>query len=806
MKKCTLLLTLSVCLIKLLPAQNLNLVLADQLSYGSQSLSNIDTWKDPQDGKEYALVGAANGLSIVDITNPSNVTQIVQIPGPNSIWREVKTNGNYAYVTTEAGAYGLQIVNLTNLPATNLQSVTWTPTISSTQLKTIHALHIDNGKVYLYGTNVGNKGAIIADITTNPMAPVYLGKYDNRYIHDGYVRNDTLYACHIYDGDCEIVNCANPAAGVSIGDFQTPNNFAHNSWLSANSKICFTTDEVDNSYLASFDVSNLNNISELDRIQSNPGSQSVVHNTHVVQKNGVDYCVTSWYKDGFTIVDASHPSNLVQVGNYDTAPAASGGGMENDWGVGPFLPSGTIVASDMANGLFVLTPTYVRACFLEGTIMNCSTGNPLAGAQIKLLNPPPQNVNSATDITDALGKYGVGVVTPGTYTVVVSKQAYVSQSFTVAVTAGNTTVLNVNLCPQSSPFAYSGHVYDAMNANPIAGANIHLQDSSLIWDTITDVNGNFTIPNMLSGSYNIIVGHWGYITQCFSFQNINSASPALSVGLLPGIYDDFSFNWGWTVSGTCGNAWEKGIPVGTYDTPNGGATANPAVDDQTDCSDQCYITDNGGGAVSDHDVDPPGYTILTSPVFNPSAYSDPYISYSRWFYDAKLNSSLPNDTMTITISNGSTTVLLERMIKTTAGNGTWVHKLFKISSVITPSATMQIKISTSDAGPGGTIVEGGFDKFYVYDSATVAVGVIENTEGVSVFPNPFNSTAILQIQQNVNETSVLTLFDLFGREVKSQRFTGRELKLTRNGLTPGVYFFKVVNKNEIIGSGKILVE
>src|SRR4051812_31061352 len=88
-------------------SQNLNVTLSDTRTYSGQSLANIWGWKDPQDGKEYALVGAQNGLSIVDVTNPANVTQIVQIPGPSCTWREVKTVGNYAYVTSECGSYGL---------------------------------------------------------------------------------------------------------------------------------------------------------------------------------------------------------------------------------------------------------------------------------------------------------------------------------------------------------------------------------------------------------------------------------------------------------------------------------------------------------------------------------------------------------------------------------------------------------------------------------------------------------------------------------------------------------------------------
>ena len=363
MKKQLLLLFILFGLTKASNSQNLNITLASKLTYSGLSLANVWGWKHPITGKEYALVGASNGLSIVDVSNPKNISQIVLIPCPSntSIWREIRTNGNYAYVVTEGGG-GLQIVDLSDLPSATLKVAIWAPTISGTVLSSIHALQIDNEKIYLYGSKVGNGGAIIADIKTSPMAPVYLGSYDaNGYIHDGYVRNDTLYACHIkgaLQGTCEIVDVRKPAAGVSLASFQTPLKFTHNSWLSKDGKTCFVTDEQPNSYLAAYDISNLANISLRGKIQSNPGSNSVVHNTYIINKNGIDYAVTSWYADGITIVNASDPSHLVQVGNYDTSPLS--GSTENAcWGVYPYLPSGNILASDMKEGLFVLSPTYV---------------------------------------------------------------------------------------------------------------------------------------------------------------------------------------------------------------------------------------------------------------------------------------------------------------------------------------------------------------------------------------------------------------------------------------------------------------
>lgn len=120
-----------------------------------------------------------------------------------------------------------------------------------------------------------------------------------------------------------------------------------------------------NSSLTSYDISNLGNVIELDQIKSNPGTNSIVHNTHIT----LEYlAVTSWYRDGFTIVDVKRPNNLVKVGSYDTYPTAGGNGFNGAWGVYPFLPSGTIVVSNIEDGLHVLTPTYMRACWLRGIL------------------------------------------------------------------------------------------------------------------------------------------------------------------------------------------------------------------------------------------------------------------------------------------------------------------------------------------------------------------------------------------------------------------------------------------------------
>jgi choice-of-anchor B domain-containing protein len=130
----------------------------------------------------------------------------------------------------------------------------------------------------------------------------------------------------------------------------TPSNFTHNSWISDDGATVFTTDEVSGAFVASYDVSDLTNIRELDRIQAWSNNTDVIpHNTHV---DG-DFLVTSYYRDGVSVVDASNPSNLIEVAYYDTSPDFEGGGFNGAWGAYPYLPSGNILVSDIENGLLV---------------------------------------------------------------------------------------------------------------------------------------------------------------------------------------------------------------------------------------------------------------------------------------------------------------------------------------------------------------------------------------------------------------------------------------------------------------------
>ncbi|MFM9008761.1 MAG: choice-of-anchor B family protein, partial [Bacteroidota bacterium] len=370
------------------------------------------------------------------------------IPGTNSFWREVQTWGKYAYVTTEGCCNGLQIVNLSNLPGTPTSKY-WTGSGAiAGQVGKIHTVHIRDGYAYLNGSTLFGGASLICSLA-DPWNPVYLGNTqlafsgNLRYVHDCFVRNDTLWAAHIYGGFFSAINISNKSAPALIATQTTPGSFTHNTWMSdQGSRVLYTTDEVSNSVLAAYDVSNTGNITQLDRLQGIQGSGSILHNTYV--RNG--FAINSYYKDGITIVDVSRPDNLITVGRFDTYPQGSGNGFNGAWGVYPYLPSGNILVSDIDNGLFVLTPTYVRAAWLEGTVRDSCSNALLSSVNVRILSGTHHDEQSKLT-----GVYKSGTATAGTFTVQFSKSGYDTLNIPgVTLQNGVLTTLNVRMRPSAA--------------------------------------------------------------------------------------------------------------------------------------------------------------------------------------------------------------------------------------------------------------------------------------------------------------------------------------------------------------------
>ncbi|MDB9910256.1 choice-of-anchor B family protein [Flavobacteriales bacterium] len=455
---------------------NFNLSLVGSYEWPTTEGSDIWGWVDGS-GNEYALVGLNDGFACVNVSNPTNPVQEFYISDINSTWRDVKTWGNFAYITTEADA-GLLIVDLTDMTGSSYSHVsnfTHPTNGSSVEFTAAHNIYIDeNGIAYIFGASSAtggspSDGAIFLDVAANATAPVYLGEWDDEYIHDGMVRGDTMYAGCIYAGELFVVDVSDKNNPNTLGTHSTPNAFTHNAWISDDGDFVFTTDEKSDAYLAAYDITDLNNIQEVDRIQSNPGELSIPHNTHV---DG-NFLITSYYRDGTTVHDITHPNNMIQVAHYDSYSGA-GNGFDGCWGTYPFLPSGLIISSEINSSanqsakLMIYERGFVQACYLEGNITDATNGNNLSGASVEILNTPINN-NSTSNL---LGYYGSGTANPAIYDVVFSKPGYLTDTLQTTLLSGQVVILNAILYIDNNVPILGCTNPSASNYNPNANTSL----------------------------------------------------------------------------------------------------------------------------------------------------------------------------------------------------------------------------------------------------------------------------------------------------------------------------------------------
>lgn len=424
---------------------SLDVQVLGKLSYPNAVLIN-DVWgyADPVNNKEYALVGVWNGLSIVDVTNPASPTELHFIPGAATIWRDIKTYRHYAYAVhdnVQSGGSGILIVDLTTLNDTIPTYYSRKPSVpidsvSNRTFNNAHNIYIDTVAGQLFTFDGGAKGNVIFDIATDPTNPALLGVYTDHDLHDGVVRGDTLWGAAMFDGAFVVADVSDPANPVTNASKATPLNFSHNIWFSDNNQRVWTTDEVDGAWIAEYDVSDLNNIDELDRIKSSLGANAVPHNVHYYN----DFLVNSFYTSGLQILDVSQPGLMVETGFYDTSPD-TGGGFNGCWGAYPYLPSGNILATDMEEGLFILKSDYTRGCYLYLNVVDSLSRQNLINAQVEILN------TSMSGNTDIFGEYKDGYALAGSYQLVAQKQGYQTDTFSVNLQNGLARNKQIALLP-----------------------------------------------------------------------------------------------------------------------------------------------------------------------------------------------------------------------------------------------------------------------------------------------------------------------------------------------------------------------
>ncbi len=132
--------------------------------------------------------------------------------------------------------------------------------------------------------------------------------------------------------------------------------YVHSGSWSQDGRYLFVQDELDEVQYGQPTTLRIFNMDDLVRPvlagQYRGTTLAIDHNGFAV---GTRYYMSN-YRRGLTVLDISDPLQPTEIGYFDTfpVPAENSAQFDGAWGVYPYLPSGHILVSDIANGLFVV--------------------------------------------------------------------------------------------------------------------------------------------------------------------------------------------------------------------------------------------------------------------------------------------------------------------------------------------------------------------------------------------------------------------------------------------------------------------
>ena len=338
------------------------------------NLSGNDSWgwTDPQNGKEYALIGLSSHTAFVDMTDPNNLMLIGILPTAsfNSLWRDIKVYENYAFIVSEASSHGMQIFDLTRLRNVENPPIEFNADTHFTAFGRAHSIVINEDSGYAYPVGVTgslyNGGPLFINIQ-NPEEPVLEGGFgEEGYTHDAQVVNyngpDMDYlGREIFIGCNEdkvvIVDVTDKLNPSIISNIDYLNNeYTHQGWLTEDKRYFIVGDELDeqntgtNTRTIIFDFSDLDN--PFLSFEYYSDNMSIDHNGYTINNS---YFLAS-YRAGMREININNieNQNINEVGYFDTYPENDNPGFNGVWNVYPFFPSKNIVISDIEKGLFVV--------------------------------------------------------------------------------------------------------------------------------------------------------------------------------------------------------------------------------------------------------------------------------------------------------------------------------------------------------------------------------------------------------------------------------------------------------------------
>ena len=376
-------------------------------------------WTDPDDGKEYVLMGLENGTAFIDISDPVNPIYLGKLPTATgtTVWRDIKTYNNYAFIVSEASGHGMQIFDLTHLRNVNNPPVTFTEDAHYSGFSDAHNIVINENTGYAYavGTNTFGGGAHFVNIQ-DPLNPVAAGGFSaDGYTHDAqvvtYIGPDADYVgSEIYIGSngsgqiisiVDVTNKSNPQ-GISTLSYSN-SGYTHQGWFTEDHRFFLLGDEFDESNVGFntrtivFDLTDLDNpVLSYEYFGVTP---AIDHNGYV---KGDNYYLSN-YAAGLRVLDISdiENDNIVEIGFFDTYQDNNDASYNGVWNVYPYFESENIMINDRSGGFFLVRSSLLNNNDFSAVNTFVVYPNP---ASDELTIKSNGDVISSISIVDVVGK------------------------------------------------------------------------------------------------------------------------------------------------------------------------------------------------------------------------------------------------------------------------------------------------------------------------------------------------------------------------------------------------------------------
>lgn len=186
-------------------------------------------------------------------------------------------------------------------------------------------------------------------------------------------------------------------------------------------------------------------------------------------------------------------------------------------------------------------------------------------------------------------------------------------------------------------------------------------------------------------------------------------------------------------------------------------------------------------------------------------------SYGQSFTDTYAKTNYSNATTISSYQTGSRTVIF-------SGYGTLALPQATFSNVALVS-----ELRTNSLGPNSTTFtwydmsngkqlmlysenNGNANAAYTTDINTGVKEYASNVH-INIYPNPFSEYAAIKIESELlYKQAALKVTDVCGKEIHNSVLVNGEAQINRNGIDAGIYIYSLLLDNQIVKTGKLIIE